>query len=204
MSRGAAGAGTPRRPPPAARRPPPRTHQCPPAPRASQLASAGAALSEPGPAHPAPAPRRSSRTTSQRPWTCSTRAAAARGPTGSEKPGAAPTTARLRTAHACPRRLSPQTAAEIPEQALPARGDYKSRHAPRRSWRRGGPGSGRLSWFQGRRPRTPRGGPRTGLWALALRCILGFVVFQDDQAWLEGGIQDCLMSPPRTSRHRDL
>lgn len=70
----------------------------------------------------------------------STRAAAAPAATEAWLPGAASTTASSRTAHASPRCLSPQTAAEIPEPALPARRDYESRQAPRGSRRRGGPG----------------------------------------------------------------
>lgn len=69
------------------------------------------------------------------------------------------------------------------------------------AWRAG---LGGVFLVQGRRPRARWGGPRAERWALALRCILGFVVFEDHGVWLGVGTQGSLVSPPRTSRHRDL
>lgn len=173
---------------------------------ASPIASAGAALPEPGPAHPAPRRPRSPRPTSRRPSARSTRAAAAPASHSHRAAGAAPATARPHTAHACPRRLSPQTAAEIPKPALPARGDYKSRQAPRGSRRRGGPGFGRL-------PNSRGGGlgasGRAARGALVRSAAVppGIGSFRGAGAWLGVGgaeTRGSLMSSPRASRHGDL
>lgn len=119
---GHVGRGTAESPPGTPRRPPPRTHQRlrPLGERAaaSQLASAGAALPKPG---PAPLARRG-------------RAPHAELHHGPQPGTPAPPRPRILqapscrsgaqdgppcTAHAYPRRLCPQTAAEIPERALP-------------------------------------------------------------------------------------
>ncbi|XP_053063094.1 translation initiation factor IF-2-like [Acinonyx jubatus] len=193
-----------------ARRPPPRTHQRPPAPRRTlgrlpdRLSRRGAPRARPRPPRPGAAalltPNFTSALRPQHPRR--------RGP-GSHShraAGAAPTTASPHTAHACPRRLSPQTAAEIPKPALPARGDYKSRQAPRGSRQRGGPGIGRL-------PNSRGGG--LGVSGRAARGALvhcaavppGTGSFRGAGAWLGVGgaeTRGSLMSSARASRHGDL
>lgn len=171
--------------------PPPRTHPAPPGLPA--FASVGAALLSPArltlPRRRSPTPRRTSRAAS---------APGAPAPPRSWEAGvsrthscrAAPTTARPRTARARAA-LSPPDGGRDSRSghSQPARKTTEpSRHRadPRRG--RGGPGSGRLLGSKGRGAR--------GLWALALRCILGSVVLAERGLGSRVELR-VVLSPPR-------